>query len=378
MRSKILVFCPYYPPHIGGLESHADEFNKHLVNNDFEVTVFTPRLPIDADQDEIRYGKVRVIRFPAWEIIVNYPLPCFWKRSYWILWSRIKNEKYDWVISRTRFFFTCLMAGIYAKRYKVKWIHIEHGSDFVKLNSLIKSFLSKVVDYTLGRWTLKKANKVVANSLASAEFCKKLYPERRYKVIYRGVEFEAIVKNNELRERFRDMIKILFAGRLIDGKGVKDLIKAVSLISVSNWVLFIVGDGPRKWDLEKYVLQLGLSSKIIFFGQMQRTKLMGIIDICDIIVNPSYTEGLPTSVIEAAWCSKAVVATDVGGTREIIDNDKSGILVPARNPKRLSVEIEGLINNPKKRRILGIAAKKKVNGLFSWDRSIKKYIEIFK
>lgn len=378
MSKKVLVYCPYYPPHIGGLESHADEFNKYLVKNDFEVTVFTPRLPNDIFEKELRYGKVKVLRFLAWEIIPNYPLPCFWKKRYWEVRKELSRDKYDWVISRTRFFWTSVMAGIWAKRNKIKWMHVEHGSDFVKLNSHWKSWIAKIVDYTLGKWILKNADTVVANSMASAEFCKKIYPNRKYKVIYRGVELGNFKGDEKIKKNYENIFKILYVGRLIDGKGVGDLIKAVSLIKSNNWVLFIVGDGSIRKKLEKEVFDLDLVNKIKFLGQMNRQKMLGIMKIVDLVVNPSYTEGIPTSVIEAAKCGKTIVATDVGGTREIIKNGRSGILIPPKKEKILSSKIEILLKNITLRNQLAVQAKKEVQNKFDWDVSIKKYIMILK
>jgi len=121
---KIIIFCPYYSPHIGGLESYSDEFNKYLSQTGIDITVFTPRLPKNAPENEIRYGNVKIMRFPAFEIISNYPLPKFWTKKYRDLKKEIKKEKYDIVISRTRFFNTSLLALIYSKTKKTKWIHI--------------------------------------------------------------------------------------------------------------------------------------------------------------------------------------------------------------------------------------------------------------
>jgi len=376
MKPRIIVFCPYYPPHIGGLESHADEFNKYLAQNGFEITVFTPRIPKESPEIEIKYSNVEIIRFPAWEIIPNYPLPCFWNKKFWVLWKNLKTKKYDWVISRTRFFLTSIVAGYFAKKNNIRWLHIEHGSDFVKLDNPIKSFLGKFFDYTFGRYILKNANEVVANSKASAEFCKKLYSFRKYDFIYRGVSLGKIKNNLEIQKKYKDKVKIIFAGRLIDGKGVRDLIEAVSKISLDNWVLLIIGDGPMKNDLEKYVNDLGLQTKIKFLGQLPRADLMEIINVGDIVVNPSYTEGLPTSVIEAAKCGKAIIATNVGGTREIIENKKSGILILVKRPEILAQKIELLITNTKLRKQLGKEARKKVENSFDWNISIKKYIDI--
>src|SRR3989338_3368629 len=110
---KALIFCPYYPPHIGGLESHADEFNKFISQQGISVTVFTTQLPRGSEQKEIRHKDVSIIRFPTFEIIPNYPLPKIWKSLFWILLIDIYHQRFDLVISRTRFFSTSLMALLY-------------------------------------------------------------------------------------------------------------------------------------------------------------------------------------------------------------------------------------------------------------------------
>src|SRR3989339_611359 len=121
---KLLIFCSYYPPHTGGLESHADEFNKYLSQRGIDITVFTPKLPKNSPESEILYNNVKIIRFPAFEIISNYPLPKFWSLKFWSLFLRLFNQKFDITISRTRFFNTSLLTLIYAKIKKVRWIHI--------------------------------------------------------------------------------------------------------------------------------------------------------------------------------------------------------------------------------------------------------------
>ena len=189
---KILIFCPYYPPHIGGVETHANEFNKYLSRHGIGIIVFTPRLPKNALEKELKYEEVKIIRFPAFEVIPNYPLPKFWKLKFWKLFCGLFKEKFDITISRTRFFNTSLLALIYAKFKKTKWIHIEHGSDFVSLYNPLFSKIAKIYDYTLGRLILKSSDKNIANSMASARFCQKIIPQKYCEVVYRGVEIEKI------------------------------------------------------------------------------------------------------------------------------------------------------------------------------------------
>jgi len=377
---KILVFSPYYPPHTGGLESHADEFNKYLSQKGVDITVFTPKLPQEALENEIRYNNVKITRFPAFEIISNYPLPKFWSLKFWQLFLSLFEEKFDIVISRTRFFNTSLLALIYANIKKVKWIHVEHGSDFVKSGGKFSVFVAKIYDYTFGKLVLTSANNVIANSNASAVFCKKIAPKISCETIYRGVEIEKIEStkpNLEIKNNYQKDIIITFIGRLIDGKGVTNLISVIKNTSY-NLKLFIIGDGPQKQTLKNLSIRLNLENKVIFFGNKKFEETIGILKISDIFVNPSYTEGLPTSVIEAALCKKAIIATNVGGTSEIITDQKNGFLIEPKNIKQLKEKLEILINDVATRERFGNNAYNEIKDKFDWEKSIEKYLAIFK
>ena len=373
---KILVFSPYYPPHIGGLETHCDEFNKYLSKKKFNITVFTPRIPASSLEKEIIYSNVTVIRFPAWEIIPNYPIPKFWDNNFFILWKGLGISKYSLVISRTRFFFTSLMAGFFCKKNNVKWIHIEHGSDFVHSSNFIYTFLAKLYDYTLGRCVLKFSDIVVANSIASASFCRSLY-KRDYEIIYRGIEKISIANLavDPVFLKYSDKVKIIYVGRLIAGKGIIDLIDAVSLIKKKDWILFIVGGGPQKEEIKKYIDKKSLSQNIVMLGEKVRNEAMKLLSLSNVVVNPSYSEGLPTSIIEASMFGKAIVATDVGGTNEIVKDKVSGLLVKPKNIIELKNGIEMFLDSKSLRKSMGkkaIFQSKK----FNWENSILMYLKI--
>ena len=379
---KILVFSPYYPPHIGGLETHADEFNKYLVgcDNTIEIIVFTPLLPKDALESEVRYKNVNVVRFPAFEIIHNYPLPNILSIRFWKLFISLFKKDFDIVISRTRFFNTSLLALFFSKIKRKKWVHIEHGSDFVKLNNKCTSVLAKAYDYTFGKLILKFSDINIANSMASANFCKKLSNNKKCEIIYRGIEVDkinAIPKDQSLKEKYKDKIILSYIGRLIDGKGVKDLILALESLKDKNFVLFIIGDGSQKISLEKLTTRKGLSDKVVFFGHKEHNEAISILKTSDIVINPSYTEGLPTSVIEAALCRKAIIATNVGGTPEIISGNGDGYLVEPKNINQLKDKLKNLIENKDLSNSFGESAYNKVVNKFNWENSCDKYLKIF-
>lgn len=375
----LLVFSPYYPPHRGGLESHSDEFNKYCSLSGVTITVFTPRLPLESPAHEERYNQVAIIRFPAIEIIHNYPIPRFWKKEFWQLWKEVHQKRYDLVISRTRFFFTSLMAGYFAKCHQLPWVHIEHGSDFATFNNRFKTLLGKLYDCIFGAIVLRRSDTNIANSQASSAFVKKL-SGRDCAVIYRGIEKEviaAIPTHQYFQQYFPGKIVIGFIGRLIDGKGVLDLLQAFSRLASPTSICCIIGDGPERPRIEDFIQEHNLSKKVILFGEKPFTETIALLKGFDIFVNPSYTEGIPTSVIEAALCHRAIIATDVGGTREIVSGNEDGVLIAPHDIETLQTKLAFLIENSDLRTEYGEKAFQTVQGRFSWKESIKQYMKVF-
>ncbi|MFZ1627016.1 MAG: glycosyltransferase family 4 protein [Candidatus Moraniibacteriota bacterium] len=376
---KLLIFCPFYPPHIGGLETHALEFNRHIAPSVKSILVFTPQLPESAPVRETE-GNITILRFPAFEPIHNYPVPKFWNTDFWRQWHALSDDKYDIVISRTRFFFSSLMALCYSYRKNVRLLHIEHGSDFAQFNGQIKTALGKIYDWIFGRLVLRYADGIVANSQASARFVSRLSSRLDISVIYRGTNIEAIEKcapRQDLIEQYSDKNIIAFIGRLIDGKGVHDLILALSLLQRNDIVTFIIGGGAEESRLKKMVEEHNLSNQVIFFGNLPFEKAISILKTAHIVVNPSYTEGLPTSVAEAALCQKAIIATNVGGTSEVISGNNDGFLIPPRQPKVIAEKISLLLDTPGLQTSISQAAFSKVQSKFSWHHATDQYLEIF-
>jgi len=381
---KILVFSPYYPPHIGGLESHADEFNKYLSQKGIDITVFTPRLPKEATEKEIRYNNVKIIRFPAFEIISNYPLPKFWTIKFWQLFLALFKIKFDIVISRTRFFNTSLLALIYAKIKRVKWIHIEHGSDFIQLSSKFKTFIAKLYDYTFGFLIFKFSDINISISQAVSKFIKK-FDKRNSPTIYRGMDFEEIDKINpdsEMKKEFERKIIISFAGRLYKWKGVEIGILAIKSLpkEIKEKIVFlIVGDGEDFSTLKKLSED---ESCIKMLRNIPREKVIGILKISDIYIHSSFPGGgLSTSLLEAMYCHCAVIATPNEGADEIINHGKNGLLL-SKNATNITEEmseaIKKLIKYPKKINALSNETQKTIQEKFKWGKTINAYEKNFK
>lgn len=377
---KIVVFSPFYPPHIGGLESHSDEFNRHLRTKGVEICVYTPRLPEHAPEHESRHKGVEILRFPAVELIHNYPVPKFWDARFWNTWSSLLAVESDLVISRTRFFFTSLMAWRYARRRRIPWAHVEHGSDFAQFNSTRKTWLGKCYDRVLGRFVLRASDLNIANSEASRRFVEMLSGRRGCVVIYRGVDIERIERaspDTDLQARLEGRMLIGYVGRLIDGKGVHDLVEAFAELEDPGAALVIVGDGPERPRLERMVRELDIADRVFLAGHLEPSAALACMACCDVVVNPSYTEGLPSAIVEAALLRKAIIATDVGGTREIIDGNGDGYLVAPKDPAALTEKLRVLLRDGGLRRRFGDAAFAKAKSRFDWPNAVGRYCDHF-
>ncbi|RLC64495.1 MAG: glycosyl transferase family 1, partial [Chloroflexi bacterium] len=170
-------------------------------------------------------------------------------------------------------------------------------------------------------------------------------------------------------------VTITFVGRLVYGKGVQNLILAFpELTRKSRARLLIIGDGSYKPALERLAQSVDRGN-ILFLGQKKQREIAELLSITDIFVNPSYSEGLPTSVLEAGVAGLPIVATDVGGTKEIIEDGKSGFLIPPTNTKALKETICQLIKNKHLREELGNNIRQFVIKNFDWDEIADKWVK---
>lgn len=377
---KLLVFSPYYPPHIGGLETHSDEFNQHLSRHGIDVVVFTPHLPISDSLEGELSPSVRVIRYPAFEIISNFPVPKFWQPIFWRQLSVISREDFDFVISRTRFFLSSLLALAFAKCRKLPLIHIEHGSDFVRLSSSFKTFVAKMYDLTAGRLIFRFSNINISISEAVQRFVAR-FDSRPSPIIYRGIDFTTIDStpaNGTLREKYAGKIILTTVARLYHWKGIEVSIEAIRQLPdviQSRIIFLIIGDGEDFKRLQS--LNDGLP--IAMLGRRKNEEVIGILKITDIYLHSSLPGGgLSTSLLEALACGAAVIATRNEGAEEVIEHNRNGTLIETPDPALFRTAIEGLISEPARRDRYGQSAKLSVRERFNWERTAKQYLEILK
>jgi glycosyltransferase involved in cell wall biosynthesis len=230
---------------------------------------------------------------------------------------------------------------------------------------------------------VKSARRNIGVSEAACEFLKHL-GATTIQLVHDGIDTTIFKKKEDTNCRqklgiSKDAVVITFVGRLIYAKGVQNLISAFPKIKDTTLEikLLIVGDGPYRANLENLAYQTDCAGSILFLGQRNQDEVIDVLSATDIFVNPSYSEGLGISVMEAASIGLPIIATDVGGTREIIEDGKTGFLIKAGDAEQLEHKLLGLLTNTDLREELGRNARIFVKQKFDWDKIAEKYIELY-
>jgi glycosyltransferase involved in cell wall biosynthesis len=377
---RLLVFSPYFPPHVGGLEGYVSDLGGALIDAGevAELTVFTPWLPPEGPIHERRGDGQVVIRYPAFELIPNFPVPKLWRPAFWSALRRAGPARHDVLVAHTRFFLSSAFALACARVVRRPLLHVEHGSDFVQLSGRAPRAAARLYDLLLGRLLLARADGVIAISRAAAAFVERL-AGRDAVVVYRGMDrarLAAAEPDPHVLEWAHGRVVITFAGRLIDGKGLPDLLAAFAGLPDERAVLCVVGDGPRREEIELLAERLEVADRVLMLGYLSEARAWSVISSSAIVANPSYTEGLPTSVLEAALLGKAVLASDVGGTPEIVTDGDGALLFKPRDVDGICSRLERLVDDPDLRERLGAGARAGAVGRFDWRASATRFAAI--
>ena len=170
-------------------------------------------------------------------------------------------------------------------------------------------------------------------------------------------------------------IKLGCIARLSEQKGLTYLLDAMSLLTVKDIRLFIVGDGELRNELENKVKELDLQDSVTFLGY--RKDIVECINSFDFCVLPSVFEGFGLVAIEAFMNSKTLVATDIPGLNEVVTN-KNGVLVPAKDPAALASAIDKLATDATLRQELASQAKKDYENRFSYPMFLENYRALYR
>lgn len=360
-RIRIAIFSGFFFPHLGGQEKYVEELFCRLPTDDYIVDIYTANTEHVASFDKL--GSFHIYRLNCWNILGGtFPIikldTLFWRTIF-----LFRRKEYHFCITQTRFFLSSFLGSLATIFSHTVHIHTEHGTSHPVLQSRITSSFAWLYDHTIGWFVIKHARHIIAISKASGVFAQHL-GARKFDIVYNGVDTNLFQLPPVTDHLSVGPVNIVYVGRLIHAKGVQDLIAALKIITTDRSItLHIVGSGP---DEELLVSQAQGLPNIFFHGQLPSNEVSQLLQTSLIFINPSFAEGLPTSVLEAVASGCIVIATDVGGTKEIFGSEYPW-LIPPKSPIALAKAIDQVISTSQQQTKLIRQVQHDVRHRFSWQ-----------
>ncbi len=291
--------------------------------------------------------------------------------------------------------FYFIEAGIIAaevKRRKITHVH-NHSADssgnVTMLASVMGDFTFSMTLHGPGlffepyRWVLEEKFKRSLFCICISHFCRSqcmlFAPRKKWAKMY-IVHCSLDLNLFKVVSHSQPGKKLLYVGRLASVKGLPILFDSLSRLKSTypNFSLTLIGDGSERLDLEKLANQLGLNSQIKFVGYKSQAEVREYLQKTDVFVLPSFAEGVPVSLMESMAAGVPVVATQVGGISELVEDGVTGYIVPPGDPISLAKKIELLLTDIQLRNKLGQASRIKIEKEFNTIVETEKLYQIFK
>ncbi len=239
-----------------------------------------------------------------------------------------------------------------------------------------------MIERRLSRFTQKIicCSKAVENFVQNTE----KITDNKTIVIYNGVDeerFYPLQSPASIRAEFgldEEAAVVGTVSSLTPHKGHEYLIQAASLVldTLPPVKFLIVGDGPLRKRLEEQAKELNIHSSVIFTGK--RKDIPEILSLLDVFVLPSHTrEGLGIAIIEAMAAERPVVATDIGGIPEVVDDGETGVLVPPEDTEALSKAIITLLQDPPRAKTMGEKGRTRIKEMFTTTKMLSEIEHVY-
>jgi len=238
--------------------------------------------------------------------------------------------------------FSSYLASIITRK---KFVITTNGSDltYCGTKKILKAFVCFILSRTPSLICVSDKLRIIANQI-----CRKKIPS---KTIFIGIPNYNFLKEVSIKQidqiSNKKVIEFIFVGSLYPIKGIKYLLESVSILSKKrkNFILNIIGDGEKMLEYKAFVKKNQLEPFVNFHGFKSHNEALKLISESDIAVQASLSEGLSMFIQESVFFGKAIIATNVGGTNEIVIDDYNGLLIDPENSIQLAEKMEYLILN---------------------------------
>jgi glycosyltransferase involved in cell wall biosynthesis len=369
---KILVITPIFPPDIGGPASYVPAVSASLVEKGHAVTVLTLSDLLTHNDSGYRFPVIRILRSAARVMRMLQTISLI-----------VRQGRAADVLFVNGLALEAAMANLFLRKPLVQKIvgdlAWERAATFSGVTDRLDDFQNKTYGMkiealkSLRTFWVKKSSVIITPS----NYLKKIVsgwgiPEKKITVIYNAVDGEAKksgVQQADLPQELQDSAMIISAGRLVPWKGFAELISVMEFFPGAH--LIIAGEGPEREHLQHVIDEKKITGRVILRGNISRLELLELLNKAALFVLNSTYEGLPHIVLEALQARIPVIATNVGGTSELIQHEYNGLLIPAGDHHALRAALQRLLEDA------GLRSRLAENGSaslekFSWPSLVEQ------
>jgi glycosyltransferase involved in cell wall biosynthesis len=364
---RILAFCDYLSSgSSGGSERAALETYKRMARDGANIAVVAiagSNQPGMTERDGFRVYEIPAINLSQVARVQTVIAPALLRQVPAI----VRDFAPDVLHAHNIYFQTALAAALVQLRMGLPLVTTAHIGTLSFLRQPIRALASSY-ERTVGRFILARSTRVIAVSQSVREHLVDLgTAPNKITVVRNGVDTSRFRPNTEPHQFSGESGPlIIFVGRLIGNKGPQVLLEALSQLRRENLQFrgVFIGDGPLRATLERRVRTAGLEGSVRFLGQLE--DVAPHVRGADLIVRPSFTEGMPLTVLEAMASGICVIASDIPGNRDLISDGQNGCLVPAGLAAELARAIRRLLIDHEMRARLAHAGLETARA-YSWE-----------
>lgn len=369
---RVLAFCDYFSPDsIGGSERVASEVYRRLANDDAHVLLLTTavsggRRRFEADGIDVRVVPALDLRRVTRAQVSLAPAVIREARLLLDAWHPTVLH------ANSIHFQTSVAAALLHRRTGVPMVTTMHLAQPKDLPLALRA-ATAAYEQSVGRFILRSSAEVIAVSEGVGRHARRLgVPATRVHVVPNGVDRERF-RPDETLERKGGRPLVLFIGRLISNKGPQVLMDAIGRVPDLDFDVVFLGDGPMRRELQREAAERGIEELVRFEGVSE--DVAGWLRRADVLVRPSFTEGLPLTVLEAMASRVCVVASNVEGNRDLVRNGQSGLLFPVGDAGALAAALARVLSHPEERSRLAEEGSRSSRA-YSWDAAAEATGEI--
>jgi len=398
-KLRVLMLSWEYPPHVvGGLGAHVAALAPALVRAGVQVYLVTPRWKGGEAQEAFSAGKARARKTPPPSVYrVNPPMAGMGNFFADVQQTNLNLEEqgqrvhdqvggfdlihaHDWLVA--------FAAASLKRLYKIPLLATIHATERGRGRGVLGGEMSHAINGTEW-WLTYEAWRVIACSQFMSDEVTAYFnlPADKISIVPNGVDaalFDGLDGTDLAEFRARWALpaeRIVFnVGRVVQEKGAHLIVEAAPrvLAEIPNTRFIIAGAGSMVEHLKRRAAELGVSDKVTVAGFISDPDRNRLLKVADAAAFPSLYEPFGIVALEAMAAQCPVIVSEVGGLKEVVKHDVTGVMVYPDNVESLAWGILHTLNDPAGARARAAKAYSIAKGEYSWERIAERTVEIYK